>query len=473
MNDPRFWKTTLNTLYWTVGSTFFAFVLGFGAALALHEPFPGRGIVRAVLLIPWVVSAVAAAYVWRWVLHSDFGLVSGTLKQWGVIDRPLVLLDSKTRVMPTLIAVNVWKEFPFVMIMMTAGLQTVPEGLLRAARVDGAGAWSRFWHVTVPHLRGIILITTLLLFVGNLNSFTLVWLMTGGGPANASQLWITEIYNIGVPLSCNTVLASAFSVISLHHHAALGYFYVKALTANDDRGRRAEQMTNPRRGFKSSSAWRAGFSWRCWWRSPCCRWSGWSRRRSRLSLPRSQQPPESGYRPSRRSSSTRLSSHRTIRLGSNSCDTSATASGYQRRQQCSALVARARRLCLLPLQLPRSRAALLLRARAQHVPGRRLPHPALHPHANGCRLVDTHWSLILTYLTFGLPLSIWLLKGFYDNIPPELERAARIDGATRFQAFCEDRPAALDSGTRSDRDLLLHPGLERVRLRPDLPQLTG
>src|SRR5689334_5227952 len=121
LSDPRFWKTTLNTVYWTVGSTFFAFVLGFGAALALHEPFPGRGVIRAVLLIPWVVSAVAAAYVWLWVPHSDFGLVSGTLMQCGVIDRPLVLLDSKTRVMPTLIAVNAWKEFPFVMIMMTAG----------------------------------------------------------------------------------------------------------------------------------------------------------------------------------------------------------------------------------------------------------------------------------------------------------------------------------------------------------------
>jgi multiple sugar transport system permease protein len=234
LSDPRFWKTTLNTVYWTVGSTFFAFVLGFGAALALHEPFPGRGIVRAVLLIPWVVSAVAAAYVWRWVLHSDFGLVSGTLMQWGVIDRPLVLLDSKTRVMPTLIAVNVWKEFPFVMIMMTAGLQTVPEGLLRAARVDGAGTWHQFWHVTVPHLRGIVLITTLLLFVGNLNSFTLVWLMTGGGPANASQLWITEIYNTAFR-KLQYGLASAFSVILFIIMLALGYFYVKALTANAPR----------------------------------------------------------------------------------------------------------------------------------------------------------------------------------------------------------------------------------------------
>src|SRR5918997_5841145 len=102
LTDPRFWRITWNTVYWTVGSTFFAFVLGFGAALALHKSFPGRGIVRAILLIPWVISAVAAAYVWRWILHSDYGLVSGSLMEWGLIEKPLVLLDNKNRVMPTL-----------------------------------------------------------------------------------------------------------------------------------------------------------------------------------------------------------------------------------------------------------------------------------------------------------------------------------------------------------------------------------
>jgi multiple sugar transport system permease protein len=234
LTSPRFWKTTWNTLYWTVGSTFFAFVLGFGAALALHQPFRGRGVVRAMLLIPWVISYVAAAYVFRWLLHSDYGLVSGSLMEWGVIDRPLVLLDNKQRVMPTLIAVNVWKEFPFVMIMLTAGLQTVPEGLLRAARIDGAGTWQQFRHVIVPHLKGVILITTLLLFVVNLNSFTLVWLMTGGGPANASQLWITEIYNLAFR-SLQYGPASAFSVILFVIMLALGWFYVKALTANTPR----------------------------------------------------------------------------------------------------------------------------------------------------------------------------------------------------------------------------------------------
>jgi multiple sugar transport system permease protein len=234
LSSPRFWRTTWNTIYWTVGSTFFAFVLGFGAALALHHPFRGRGVVRAILLIPWVISYVAAAYVFRWLLHSDYGLVSGSLMEWGVIDRSLVLLDSKQRVMPTLIAVNVWKEFPFVMIMLTAGLQTVPEGLLRAARIDGANTWQQFRHVIVPHLKGVIIITTLLLFVVNLNSFTLVWLMTGGGPANASQLWITEIYNMAFR-SLQYGPASAFSVILFIIMLLLGWFYVKALTANTPR----------------------------------------------------------------------------------------------------------------------------------------------------------------------------------------------------------------------------------------------
>jgi multiple sugar transport system permease protein len=238
LTDPRlrFWQTTRNTFIWTIGSTGGAFILGFGAALVLHQKFIGRGVVRAILLIPYVISAVAAAYVWKWMLHSDYGLVSGVLKDWGVIDENLVLLDNKDRVLPTLIVVNIWKEFSFVMIMMIAGLQTVPEQLLRAARVDGAGVWQQFWHVTVPQLKNVILITTLLLFVANLNSFTLVFLMTGGGPANASQLWITQIYNIAFR-SQEYGLASAYSVILFLVMLAAGWYYVRILTqGNTKRG---------------------------------------------------------------------------------------------------------------------------------------------------------------------------------------------------------------------------------------------
>jgi multiple sugar transport system permease protein len=225
----RFWQTTRNTFVWTIGSTAGAFVLGFAAALVLHKQFIGRGVVRAILLIPYVISAVAAAYVWKWMLHSDYGLISGALKDWGVIDENLVLLDNKDRVLPTVVIVNIWKEFSFVMIMMIAGLQTVPEQLLRAARVDGAGVWQQFRHVTLPHLKNVILITTLLLFVANLNSFTLVYLMTGGGPANASQLWITQIYSIAFQ-KLGYGLASAYSVILFLAMLAAGWYYVRILT---------------------------------------------------------------------------------------------------------------------------------------------------------------------------------------------------------------------------------------------------
>ena len=236
LRDPKFWKTTKNTFIWTIGSTGGAFILGFGAALVLHKQFIGRGVVRAILLIPYVISAVAAAYVWKWMLHSDYGLISGMLKDWGIIDENLVLLDSKDRVLPTVIIVNIWKEFSFVMIMMIAGLQTVPEQLLRAARIDGAGVWQQFRHITVPHLKNVILITTLLLFVANLNSFTLVYLMTGGGPANASQLWITEIYNIAFR-SLGYGLASAYSVILFLVMIASGWYYVRILTQGDSHRR--------------------------------------------------------------------------------------------------------------------------------------------------------------------------------------------------------------------------------------------
>ena len=108
------------------------------------------------------------------------------------------------------------------------------EGLLRAARVDGAGVWQTFWHVIVPHLRSVILICTILLFVTNLNSFTLIFLMTGGGPAGATTIWIIAVYALGF-LTPNYGLASAFAVILFLIMVVLGYFYVRALSGDRDR----------------------------------------------------------------------------------------------------------------------------------------------------------------------------------------------------------------------------------------------
>lgn len=238
LQSSRFHDVTINTFVWTVWSTFFSVILGFGAALVLNREFIGRGLLRGLLLIPFVISAVAASYVWRWIYHSDLGVLGSILIQLGITDQKLNVLDNVDRVLPALIVVNVWKEFPFAMIMILAGLQTVPDQLLRAARVDGASPLNQFIHVTLPHLKGVLIITVLLLFVANLNHFTIPWIMTGGGPAGASDIWITQIYQIAFG-RIRFGIASAYSVILFIVMVVLGYFYVRALTAGDDERRAA------------------------------------------------------------------------------------------------------------------------------------------------------------------------------------------------------------------------------------------
>jgi multiple sugar transport system permease protein len=234
LDSAVFWKVTWNTVVWTVASTIFSFILGFGAALALHREFAGRAVLRAILIIPWVISAVAASYIWKWLYHSDFGVIGAVLVGLGITDRPPNFIDNVSTVLPALIVVNIWREFPFAMIMMMAGLQTVPDQLLRAATVDGAGAWNRFWHVTFPHLSGVSTVTILLLAVANFNSFIIVWIMTGGGPSNASHIWITHIYELAFGRQ-RWGVAAAYSVILFIVVMTLGYFYVRALGGNESK----------------------------------------------------------------------------------------------------------------------------------------------------------------------------------------------------------------------------------------------
>jgi len=218
LGSDSFREVTVNTVIWTVFSTLFAFLLGLGAALALNREFLGRGFLRGLLLIPYVISAVAASYIWRWLYHSDFGVIGAISVGLGISDGPINFLDNVGSVLPSLIVVNVWKEF----------------SLLRAAQVDGAGVWARFWHVTLPHLKGVTVVTVLLLGVANLNAFTIPWIMTGGGPAGASDIWITSIYQLAFG-RIRFGVASAYSVILFVVMMVMGYFYVRALTRGEAR----------------------------------------------------------------------------------------------------------------------------------------------------------------------------------------------------------------------------------------------
>ena len=221
--DPVFYLDVRNTLVWTVGSTAAGMLLGLAAAVAVNNLKVLRGPVRAALLMPYVVGYVVASYAWLWLYQSDYGLIDGELIAWHLIKDPILFLTSINLALPSLILTNVWKTFPFAMLMLLAGLQNVPEQLLMAARLDRATAWRTFWEVTIPAIRPVLLVTMMLLTLQNFNSFTIPWVMTGGSPLHHSEVITNYIYNqaftdhkfgLAAATSCVTsILLMGFAVV--------------------------------------------------------------------------------------------------------------------------------------------------------------------------------------------------------------------------------------------------------------------
>jgi multiple sugar transport system permease protein len=224
-----------NTIWWTIGSTIFSFILGMIAALLVHTKLPGMRLLSGVLVIPYVIGQVTAAYAWRWLLHGDFGVLSQTLIQFGLLQRPIPFLQSRDLVMASLVLVNTWKSFPFVMIMILAGLQTIPDELYRAAKVDGANALRQFLEITLPQLVPVITVTTVLSIISNMNSFTIPYVMTGGGPAHQSEIIITWVNNLSFQ-SLRFGYSSAVAVVLFLALFVFSYFYVRALSTRGGSG---------------------------------------------------------------------------------------------------------------------------------------------------------------------------------------------------------------------------------------------
>jgi multiple sugar transport system permease protein len=185
-----------NLIYFVGGSIVFQVLFGTAAAILLNQNFPGRGIVRSITLIPWVVPGIVAATTWAWMFHTEFGIINYMLTGAHVIPGPIGWLTNKDTVMPVLIAINVWKLFPFIAIMVLAGLQSIPNDLYEAARVDGANFWEEVRYIMLPQVRGVIVSVTLLLVIWGLNSITLIYAITQGGPANKTLITPIQIFRL-------------------------------------------------------------------------------------------------------------------------------------------------------------------------------------------------------------------------------------------------------------------------------------
>jgi multiple sugar transport system permease protein len=182
LRDPQFWSAVWLGCVYSVSAIVLQVVLGVGAAVLLNEIFPGRSILRAIVIFPYVVPTVIAVILWKWLLNSQFGLVNYLIEQAGLVDQPISFMG-KDWIMASLILVSVWQFFPFVVIGVLARLQTVPGELYEAAHVDGANAFQRFIHVTLPQLKSVLFVIVLLRSIWMFTKFDTPWLMIQGGGA--------------------------------------------------------------------------------------------------------------------------------------------------------------------------------------------------------------------------------------------------------------------------------------------------
>jgi multiple sugar transport system permease protein len=195
--DATMWDSLRITAIYVVGSVVFQILLGTAVGIALDQEFAARAVARSITLIPWVIPGAVAATTWAWMYHGDFGIVSRVLIELGMNVARKGLLTVPSTVLAALILVNVWKMFPFVAVMVLAGLQGIDRNLYEAAKVDGATFWQEVRLITIPNLRPVLLSVLLLLTIWGVNSITLIYTMTGGGPADLSLILPLHVYRMG------------------------------------------------------------------------------------------------------------------------------------------------------------------------------------------------------------------------------------------------------------------------------------
>ena len=197
-NDSIFQTAFRNTVFYTFWATLFKLALGMWLALLLNRSFRGKRIVRASMLLPFIVPTVLSTFAWRWMFDPTFSVLNWLLYQTGFITTKIPFLSNGTYGMWCAIVVNTWRGMPFFAISLLAGLQTISPDLQEAASLDGANGWQRFWRVTWPLLKPVTLVVVVFSVIQTFSDFQLVYVLTGGGPANATHLLATYAYQIGV-----------------------------------------------------------------------------------------------------------------------------------------------------------------------------------------------------------------------------------------------------------------------------------
>lgn len=187
LRNPRFLGSLATTLYFAGVSVALELAVGLAMALFLWKDFKGHSWVLGLALLPWIVPTPVSAKIWEWALNAQFGIVNHLLVRWGLAASPIAWLADPALAIHSAIAAEVWKTAPFMALLLLARLRTIPENLFRAAAVDGAGRLQTFLRVTMPQLRGMIAVAVLFRALDAVRVFDVLWVLTGGGPANTTE----------------------------------------------------------------------------------------------------------------------------------------------------------------------------------------------------------------------------------------------------------------------------------------------
>jgi multiple sugar transport system permease protein len=197
-NDSIFRTAFWNTSFYTFWATIFKLTLGMWLAIILNRHFRGKRLVRASMLLPFIIPTVLSTFAWRWMFDPTFSVLNWTLYKAGAIVTKLPFLSNGDWALWCAIVVNTWRGMPFFAITLLAGLQTINTDLQEAASLDGANGWKRFWYVTWPLLKPVTVVVVVFSIIQTFSDFQLIYVLTGGGPANSTHLLATYAYQIGV-----------------------------------------------------------------------------------------------------------------------------------------------------------------------------------------------------------------------------------------------------------------------------------
>ncbi len=231
----QFWVVTGRSVMWTVLAVAAKALLGMTIAVILNVKFSGRKIARLFFIVPWASAVPISAILWRWVYHPDYGLLNHTLRALGLVARPPIWLGDPVAAFTACIWVDIWIGIPFMALVFLAGMQAISEDLYESAYLDGVSWWQKFLYITLPGIRHVVLIATLLSCLWTFNDFNVIYILTRGGPAETTDILITSIYKTGFEYR-RFSQASGMAVITFIILSALSVIYARVYFRQEKNG---------------------------------------------------------------------------------------------------------------------------------------------------------------------------------------------------------------------------------------------